>query len=86
MAEEVSVYMYTKVLITKMLLISVIQYHPPLEDSKFRLVQYWKGKIYVQNNVSVACSNRILTKHIHGQQLLPTPTLHTFKSPHLDKI
>jgi len=44
MAVEVSVYMYTKVLITKMLLISVIQYHPPLQDSKFRLVQYWMGK------------------------------------------
>jgi len=44
MAKEVSVYMYTKVLITQMLLISVIQYHPPLQDSKFHLVQYWMGK------------------------------------------
>lgn len=44
MAEEVLVYMDTKVLITQMLLISVIQYHPPLQDSKFPLVQYWMGK------------------------------------------
>ena len=44
MVEEVSVYTYTKVLITQMFLISVIQYHPPLQDSKFLLVQHWIEK------------------------------------------
>jgi len=38
------------------------------------------GKIYEQNNVSVACSNHILTNHTCRQQLLPIPILHTFIS------
>lgn len=43
--------------------ISVIQYHPPLEDSKFLLVQFWMGKftykIMFQLLVQIICSPNI---------------------------